>query len=62
MAYLIAYQQAAHFVEPIECRNVVLINPDQFADFLIDPAAGVVTTKTYEIRAVSNGFFDESQG
>jgi hypothetical protein len=29
---------------------------------LIDPAAGVVTTKTYEIRAVSNGSFDESEG
>jgi restriction endonuclease Mrr len=29
---------------------------------LIDHGLGVVTTKTYEIREVSNDFFDESEG
>ena len=50
------------FVERIEGKKVVLINGDQLAEFMIDHGLGVMTTKTYEIREVSNDFFDESEG
>jgi restriction system protein len=39
----------------------VLINGDQLTDLMIDHGLGVTTTKTYEIREVSNDFFDESE-
>jgi restriction system protein len=55
-------KDAVDFVERIEGKKVVLINGDQLADFMIDHCLGVTTTKTYEIREVSNDFFDESEG
>jgi restriction system protein len=53
-------KDAVDFVERIEGKKVVLINGDQLADLMIDHGLGVTTTKTYEIREVSNDFFDES--
>ena len=50
------------FVERIEGKKVVLINGDQLAELMIDHGLGVITTKSYEIREVSNDFFDESEG
>jgi restriction system protein len=50
------------FVERIEGKKVVLINGDQLADLMIDHGLGVITTKSYEIREVSNDFFDKSGG
>jgi restriction system protein len=37
-----------------------LINGDQLAELMIDHGLGVTTPKTYEIREVSNDFFDGS--
>ena len=55
-------KDAVDFVERIEGKKVVLINGDQLAEFMIDHGLGVITTKSYEIREVSNDFFDESEG
>ena len=55
-------KDAVDFVERIEGKKVVLINGDQLADLMIDHGLGVTTNKTYEIREVSNDFFDESEG
>ncbi len=55
-------KDAVDFVERIEGKKVVLINGDQLADFIIDHGLGVSTHKIYEIREVSNDFFDESDG
>ena len=55
-------KSAVDFVERIEGKKVVLINGDQLADLMIDHGLGVTTTKTHEIREVSNDFFDESEG
>jgi restriction system protein len=54
-------KDAIDYVERIEGKKVVLINGDQLADLMIDHGLGVTTTKTYEIREVSNDFFDESE-
>ena len=40
----------------------VLIDGDQLAELMIDHGLGVVTTKSYELKEVSNDFFDESEG
>ena len=53
---------AVEFVERTEGKNVVLIDGDQLAVLMIEHGLGVTTTKTYEIREVSNDFFDESEG
>jgi restriction system protein len=55
-------KDAVDFVERIEGKKVVLINGDQLADLMIEHGLGVTTTKTYEIKDVSNDFFDESEG
>jgi restriction system protein len=55
-------RDAADFVERIEGKKVVLINGDQLAELMIEHGLGVITTKTYEIREVSNDFFDETEG
>ena len=34
---------------------------DQLAELMIDHGLGIMTTKTYELKAVSNDFFDESE-
>ena len=52
-------KDALDFVERIEGKKVVLIDGDQLADLMIEHRLGVVTTKTYELREVSNDFFDE---
>jgi restriction system protein len=54
-------KDALDFVERIEGKKVVLIGGDQLATLLIDHGLGVTTTKIYEIREVSNDFFDESE-
>ena len=54
-------KDAADFVDRIEGKKVVLIDGDQLADLMIEHGLGVVTTKTYELKEVSNDFFDESE-
>jgi restriction endonuclease Mrr len=41
-------------------KKVVLISGGQLAELLIDHGLGV-TTKTYEIKEVSNDFFENSE-
>ena len=55
-------KDAIDFVERIEGKKVVLIDGGQLADLMIDHGLEVTTTKTYEIREVSNDFFDDSGG
>jgi restriction system protein len=55
-------KDALDFVERIEAKKVVLIDGDQLAELMIEQGLGVVTTKTYELKEVSNDFFDESEG
>ena len=50
------------FVDRIEGKKVVLIDGGRLADLMIEHNLGVTTTKTYELKEVSNDFFDESEG
>ena len=56
------HEGALDFVDRIEGKKVVLIDGDQLADLMIEHDLGVTTTKTYELKEVSNDFFDESEG
>jgi restriction system protein len=53
-------RDAQDFVERIEGKKVVLIDGEQLGTFMVEHNLGTVTTKTYEIKEVSNDFFDES--
>lgn len=55
-------RDALDFVERIEGKKVVLIDGDRLADFMIDYGVGVTATKVYELREVSNDFFEEDEG
>jgi restriction system protein len=55
-------KDALDFVDRIEGKKVVLIDGDQLAELMIEHGLGVVTTKMYELKEVSNDFFDESEG
>ena len=55
-------KDALDFVDRIEGKKVVLIDGDRLAELMIEHGLGVVTTKTYELKEVSNDFFDESEG
>jgi len=55
-------KDAVDFVDRIEGKKVVLIDGDQLAGLMIEHGLGVITTKTYELKEVSNDFFDESEG
>jgi len=52
-------QEALDFVERIEGKKVVLIDGTNLADLMIEYNVGVAVTKKYEIKEVSNDFFDE---
>jgi restriction system protein len=54
-------KDALEYVNRIERKKVVLIDGDQLAELMIDHGLGIVTTKTYELKEVSNDFFDESE-
>ena len=43
-------------------KKVVLIDGPQLADLMIDHNVGVLPTKLYELKEVSNDFFDEDEG
>ena len=55
-------REAVDFVDRIEGKKVVLIDGPQLADLMIDHNVGVVLTKSYELKEVSNDFFDEDEG
>jgi restriction system protein len=55
-------RDAIDFVDRIEGKKVVLIDGPQLADLMIDHNVGVLPTKLYELKEVSNDFFDEDEG
>ena len=55
-------RDAREFIERIEGKKVVLIEGAQLAELMLDHGVGVTTTKVYELREVSNDFFDEDEG
>jgi restriction system protein len=50
------------FVDRIEGKKVVLIDGSQLAKLMIEHNVGVNPTKLYELKEVSNDFFDEDEG
>jgi restriction system protein len=54
-------KDALDFVDRIEGKKVVLIDGDRLAELMIEHSLGVTTRKVYELREVSNDFFDESE-
>jgi restriction system protein len=55
-------KDALDFVHRIEGKKVVLIDGERLAELMIEHGLGVTTTKTYELKDVSNDFFDEDEG
>ena len=55
-------RDAVDFVDRIEGKKVVLIDGLQLADLMIDHNVGILPTKSYELKEVSNDFFDEDEG
>ena len=55
-------KDALDFVDRIEGKKVVLIDGPQLAKLMIEHNVGVNLTKLYELKEVSNDFFDEDQG
>jgi restriction system protein len=55
-------KDALDFVDRIEGKKVVLIDGPKLADLMIDHNVGVNLTKQYELKEVSNDFFDEDEG
>lgn len=52
-------REAEDYVERIEGKKVVLIDGDELSELMIDHNLGVTIRKTYELKEVSNDFFDE---
>jgi len=55
-------KDALDFVYRIEGKKVVLIDGPKLADLMIEHNVGVNPTKLYELKEVSNDFFDEDEG
>ena len=55
-------RDAAEFVDRIEGKKVVLIDGATLAEMMLDHGVGVTRTKVYELKGVSNDFFDEDEG
>jgi restriction system protein len=55
-------KDALDFVDRIEGKKVVLIGGEKLASLMIEHNVGVIPTKVYELKEVSNDFFDEDEG
>jgi restriction system protein len=55
-------KDARDFVDRIEGKKVVRIDGPQLADLMIEHNVGVKLNKLYELKEVSNDFFDEDEG
>lgn len=55
-------KDALDFVDRIEGKKVVLIGGQKLAELMIEHNVGVKPTKLYELKEVSNDFFDEDEG
>ena len=56
------YSKDAHeFVDRIEGKRVVLINGKRLAKLMMDHDVGVAIADTYELKEISNDFFEEDE-
>ena len=55
-------RDATEFVGRIEGMKVVLIDGVTLAELMLDHNVGVTRAKIYELKEVSNDFFDEDEG
>lgn len=55
-------KDAIDFVKWIEAKKVILVDGEQLAKLMIDHNVGVNLTKLYELKEVSNDFFDDDEG
>ncbi|MBM3983890.1 MAG: restriction endonuclease [Planctomycetes bacterium] len=55
-------REAVDYVERIEGKKVVLIDGSRLAGLMIEYNVGVTVTKRYELKEVSNDFFEEDEG
>ena len=55
-------RDALEFVEKIEGKKVVLSDGERLAELMIEHGVGVATSQVYELKEVSNDFFDEDEG
>src|ERR1700733_15107392 len=55
-------REAVDYVDWIEGKKVVLIGGERLAELMIEHGVGVATTQVYELKEVSNDFFDEDEG
>lgn len=55
-------KDAHEFVDRIVGKKIVLIDGPKLADFMIEHNVGITKTKIYELKEVSNDFFDEDEG
>jgi restriction system protein len=54
-------KDAQEFLDRIEGKKVVLIDGRKLVDLMIEHNIGVNRTKVYELKEVSNDFFDEDE-
>ena len=52
-------RDAEDYVERVEGKKVVLIDGDELTKLMIDHNLGVTVKKTYEIKEISNDYFEE---
>jgi restriction system protein len=52
-------REAIDYVERIESKKVVLIDGERLADLMIEHGVGVTTTQVYELKEVSDDFFED---
>lgn len=55
-------RDATTFVDRIEGKKVVLIDGNRLAELMLSHNVGVTTTEVYNLKEVSNDFFDEDDG
>jgi restriction system protein len=54
--------EAVEYVTKIEGKKVILIDGERLAELMLEHGVGVETDKVYELKKVSNDFFDEDEG
>jgi hypothetical protein len=62
MSYLTPPKLNQPVVRRIEGKKVALIDGPQLVELMLDNNIGVIQTKKYELKEVSDDFFDEDQG
>jgi restriction system protein len=52
-------RDAIDFAERVDGKKVVLIDGIRLTELMIEFNVGVIVSKQYDLKEVSNGFFDE---